>query len=122
MPKSREDVATEHLAKEDLAKKGAARGRKRPKSREETPKEGSGNARRYRTATIWPRIAQKASEIDLLFILISHGWAALRRGLPERPYCGVLSAISKTKSYPGSIPRGRAGLAAGARHQAKDLR
>jgi hypothetical protein len=26
---------------------------KRPKSREETPKEGSDSARRYRTATIW---------------------------------------------------------------------
>jgi len=30
--------------------KGAACKNKRPKSREETPKEGGGNARRYRTA------------------------------------------------------------------------
>ena len=119
---AKEDLAKEDLAKEDLAKKGAARGCKRPKSREETPKEGSGNAMRYRTATTWPRIAQKASEIDLLFIPISHGWAALGRGRGEPPYCGVLPAVSKTKAYPGSIPRGRAGLAAGARHQAKDLR
>jgi hypothetical protein len=33
---------------------------KRPKSREETPKEGSDSARRYRTATICDRAAQKA--------------------------------------------------------------
>src|SRR6516165_1924998 len=86
----KEDLAKEDLAKEDLAKKGAARGCKRPKSREETPKEGSGNAMRYRTATSWPRIAQKASEIDLLFIPISHGWAALGRDRPGGRYCGIL--------------------------------
>src|SRR6185437_7307761 len=34
---------------------------KRPKSREETPKEGSDSARRYRTATICGRAAQNAS-------------------------------------------------------------
>jgi len=33
---------------------------KRPKSREETPKEGSDSARRYRTATICGRAAQNA--------------------------------------------------------------
>ncbi len=33
---------------------------KRPKSREETPKEGSDSARRYRTATICDRDAQNA--------------------------------------------------------------
>jgi hypothetical protein len=33
---------------------------KRPKSREETPKEGSDNAERYRTATICDRAAQSA--------------------------------------------------------------
>jgi hypothetical protein len=33
---------------------------KRPKSREETPKEGSDSARRYRTATICDRAAQNA--------------------------------------------------------------
>jgi hypothetical protein len=33
---------------------------KRPKSREETPKEGSDNAKRYRTATICDRAAQSA--------------------------------------------------------------
>jgi hypothetical protein len=35
------------------AEKRAACGCKRPKSREETPKEGGGNARRYRTATTY---------------------------------------------------------------------
>jgi hypothetical protein len=34
---------------------------KRHKSREETPKEGSDSARRYRTATICDRAAQGAS-------------------------------------------------------------
>ncbi len=37
---------------------------KRPKSREETPKEGSDSARRYRTATICDRAAQSASVFD----------------------------------------------------------
>ncbi len=37
---------------------------KRPKSREETPKEGSDSARRYRTATICDRAAQKASVFE----------------------------------------------------------
>src|ERR1700719_938724 len=66
-------------------KKGAARGCKRPKSREETPKEGSGNARRYRTATTCHRNAQNASVLDLIFILIPHSWPAARRGWREAP-------------------------------------
>jgi hypothetical protein len=37
---------------------------KRPKSREETPKEGSDSARRYRTATICGRAAQSASPFE----------------------------------------------------------
>jgi hypothetical protein len=37
---------------------------KRPKSREETPKEGSDSARRYRTATICDRAAQNASAFN----------------------------------------------------------
>ena len=41
---------------------------KRPKSREETPKEGSDSAKRYRTATICDRAAQSAR----VFELISH--------------------------------------------------
>jgi hypothetical protein len=38
--------------------------KKRPKSREETPKEGSGNAERYRTATICGRAAQSARAFE----------------------------------------------------------
>jgi hypothetical protein len=41
-------------------KKGPLAMSKRPKSREETPKEGSDNAKRYRTATICDRAAQSA--------------------------------------------------------------
>jgi hypothetical protein len=43
-----------------LKKKGPLAMSKRPKSREETPKEGSDSARRYRTATICDRAAQNA--------------------------------------------------------------
>jgi hypothetical protein len=38
---------------------------KRPKSREETPKEGSDSARRYRTATICDRAAQSARPFEI---------------------------------------------------------
>jgi hypothetical protein len=41
---------------------------KRPKSREETPKEGSDSARRYRTATICDRAAQSASPFQLFLV------------------------------------------------------
>jgi len=40
---------------------------KRPKSREETPKEGSDNAKRYRTATICDRAAQSARAFADIF-------------------------------------------------------
>ncbi len=43
---------------------------KRPKSREETPKEGSGNAKRYRTATICGRAAQSARVFELILVHI----------------------------------------------------
>src|SRR5947199_6337699 len=45
-------------------KKGPLAMSKRPKSREETPKEGSDSARRYRTATICGRAAQSASAFE----------------------------------------------------------
>jgi hypothetical protein len=50
---------------------------KRPKSREETPKEGSDSARRYRTATICDRAAQSARpfEIFLVHSLLKTGLA-----------------------------------------------
>jgi hypothetical protein len=46
---------------------------KRPKSREETPKEGSDSARRYRTATICDRDAQKARVFNSFSMQISPG-------------------------------------------------
>src|SRR4051794_4359219 len=45
-------------------KRAARRMHRRPKSREETPKEGSDSARRYRTATICDRAAQSARAFD----------------------------------------------------------
>ena len=47
---------------------------KRPKSREETPKEGSDSARRYRTATICDRAAQNASVFDSFPMKSWQGW------------------------------------------------
>lgn len=45
---------------------------KRPKSREETPKEGSDSARRYRTATICDRAAQSARAFKRIPMQKSH--------------------------------------------------
>jgi hypothetical protein len=47
---------------------------KRPKSREETPKEGSDRARPYRTATICGRAAQNARVFGLVPIQSGTGW------------------------------------------------
>ncbi len=47
--------------------------KKRPKSREETPKEGSGNAKRYRTATICDRAAQSARAFERFPMQYAHG-------------------------------------------------
>ncbi|MDI1264047.1 MAG: hypothetical protein PS018_12405, partial [bacterium] len=47
---------------------------KRPKSREETPKEGSDSARRYRTATICGRAAQNARVFEGFPALSRQGW------------------------------------------------
>ena len=46
---------------------------KRPKSREETPKEGSDSARRYRTATICGRAAQNARVFETFPVQYSQG-------------------------------------------------
>ncbi len=46
---------------------------KRPKSREETPKEGSDNARRYRTATICGHDERSARVFDEFPMRILHG-------------------------------------------------
>src|SRR6476661_273436 len=47
---------------------------KRPKSREETPKEGSDSARRYRTATICGRAAQNARVFETFSAVSRQGW------------------------------------------------
>ena len=52
--------------------------KKRPKSREETPKEGSGNAKRYRTATICDRAAQSARAFKPFPMQLAHGSVASR--------------------------------------------
>src|SRR5215471_7704202 len=61
-----ENIGFRSLSASSVARRGkkrAARGCERPKSREETPKEGGGNAMqsRYRAAAICHRAAQKAS-------------------------------------------------------------
>jgi len=47
---------------------------KRPKSREETPKEGSDRARPYRTATICGRAAQNARVFGPVKVQSGTGW------------------------------------------------
>jgi len=47
---------------------------KRPKSREETPKEGSDRARPYRTATICGRAAQNARVFGSVRVQSGTGW------------------------------------------------
>ena len=47
---------------------------KRPKSREETPKEGSDRARPYRTATICGRAAQNARVFGYVKVQSGTGW------------------------------------------------
>jgi hypothetical protein len=59
---------------------------KRPKSREETPKEGSDSARRYRTATICDRAAPSARVFESFPMQIPHAG-------PERDHA-ILSCIS----------------------------
>ena len=54
---------------------------KRPKSREETPKEGSDSARRYRTATICDRDAQNASVFETISVQSRQGWRLCHRSV-----------------------------------------
>jgi hypothetical protein len=56
---------------------------KRPKSREETPKEGSDSARRYRTATICDRDAQNASVFELFPVQSSAGLPICNSRAPD---------------------------------------
>ena len=55
---------------------------KRPKSREETPKEGSDSARRYRTATICDRAAQNARAFKAFPMQNSRGLHASNTVVP----------------------------------------
>jgi hypothetical protein len=57
---------------------------KRPKSREETPKEGSDSARRYRTATICDRAAQSARVFHPYPMQISQGLHACNTWVSRR--------------------------------------
>src|SRR5476649_2689256 len=59
---------------------------KRPKSREETPKEGSDSARRYRTATICDRVAQKARVFDSFPVQSSAGLPICNRSTEANLY------------------------------------
>jgi len=54
---------------------------KRPKSREETPKEGSDRARPYRTATICDRAAQNASVFETFAAQSSRRWRLCNRSV-----------------------------------------
>jgi hypothetical protein len=57
-------------------KKGRSQLSKRPKSREETPKEGSDNARRCRTATICTPRPRNASDAYLFSHANPQDWAS----------------------------------------------
>jgi hypothetical protein len=67
---------------------------KRPKSREETPKEGSDSARRYRTATICGRAAQNASGFRFISHALSAGLADLQHRA-EVDFCCSISISSQ---------------------------
>jgi hypothetical protein len=56
---------------------------KRPKSREETPKEGSDSARRYRTATICDRAAQNARVFESFPLQSSQAWQIRNTAAPS---------------------------------------
>ena len=74
---------------------------KRPKSREETPKEGSDSARRYRTATICGRAAQSASPFDSFAVHNSHGGVAEREG--QNPLFYKFFIYLQARYLPGTV-------------------
>jgi hypothetical protein len=73
-PADRARRPTTIAAEITIARKKGRLNDKRPKSREETPKEGSGNAKRYRTATICGRAAQSARAFELILVHIRRVW------------------------------------------------
>src|SRR5262249_62022934 len=83
-------------------KRAACEG-KRPKSREETPKEGGGNARRYRTATTCHRSAQEASplfgRITSKSFRMQEKWAARSESGPRLERKRTRKAAAAAKRY-----------------------
>jgi hypothetical protein len=76
-----------------VKKKGPLAMSKRPKSREETPKEGSDSARRYRTATICDRAAQNASAFTAFPMQISQGMYA-RNTFKTSNICNIFQRLT----------------------------
>jgi hypothetical protein len=66
---------------------------KRPKSREETPKEGSDSARRYRTATICDRAAQNARAFKAFPMQISQCLPA-RNSFKTSNICNIFQRLT----------------------------
>ena len=73
---------------------------KRPKSREETPKEGSDRARPYRTATICDRAAQNASVFETFPAQYSPGWRLYNSQLYFNFYCYFNALREKFRDIP----------------------
>jgi hypothetical protein len=77
---------------------------KRPKSREETPKEGSDSARRYRTAPICDRAAQSARPFEWFSMQISQGCCpGNKTGLGI--YCRNFSILRANQGWTLTIAR-----------------
>ena len=69
---------------------------KRPKSREETPKEGSDSARRYRTATICDRAAQKARAFNFFPMQILQAVQA-RNTFKTSKICNIFQCLTRKR-------------------------
>jgi len=67
---------------------------KRPKSREETPKEGSDSARRYRTATICDRAAQSARVFNLFLMQILQPMQTCNTFKTSK-LCNILQSVTR---------------------------
>jgi len=78
---------------------------KRPKSREETPKEGSDSARRYRTATICDRDAQSARAFDAFHVQKSTPPASGTK----KSHVAILDSYFSWLRHTSSLEKGCAG-------------
>ena len=74
---------------------------KRPKSREETPKEGSDRARPYRTATICDRDAQNARVFETFPAQSWSGWPLCNRSVKFYFLFIIQYIIRRVPWYPG---------------------